>query len=187
MIDAWINQGSGWIIESVESQYINISAYRPISGSSYIDLPIELNHLRKGLIKIKNKNQKWFLWCHVRHINPSKDHPGKLKKVDKKIAERLDYSGIEFTGKEKDFHKIEIKNNICINLFNYENSLIFPIYISSQKFKDSMDLLLLINDDKSIMCILKILTDLCSIKRRIIIKNGSSKVVCSALVVKMYW
>ena len=24
-IDAWINKGSGWIIESIESQYINIS------------------------------------------------------------------------------------------------------------------------------------------------------------------
>ena len=42
-IDAWINKGSGWIIESNESQYNNISTYRPLVGSSYIDLPIELN------------------------------------------------------------------------------------------------------------------------------------------------
>ena len=76
MIDAWINSGSGLIIESTESQYINISVYRPLVGSSYIDLPIELKHPRKGLINIKNKDQKFFLWCHVRHINPSKDHPG---------------------------------------------------------------------------------------------------------------
>ena len=41
-IDAWINRGSGWIIELIESQYINISTYRPLVGSSYIDLPIEL-------------------------------------------------------------------------------------------------------------------------------------------------
>ena len=39
-IDAWINRGSGWIIELIESQYINISTYRPLVGSSYIDLPI---------------------------------------------------------------------------------------------------------------------------------------------------
>ena len=39
-IDAWINEGSGWIIESIESQYINTSAYQPLVGSSYIDLPI---------------------------------------------------------------------------------------------------------------------------------------------------
>ena len=78
MIDAWTNNGSAWIIESVESQYINISVCRPLVGSSYIDLPIELKHPRKGLINIKNKDQKCFLWCHVRHINPSKDHPGEI-------------------------------------------------------------------------------------------------------------
>ena len=42
MIDVSINNGSGWIIELIESQYINISTYRPLSGSFYIDLPIEI-------------------------------------------------------------------------------------------------------------------------------------------------
>ena len=83
MIDAWINEGSGWIVESTECQYINISTYRPLSGSSYIDLPIELKHPRKVLINIKNKYQKCFLWCHVRHTNPSKEHPGKIKQSTK--------------------------------------------------------------------------------------------------------
>ena len=31
MIDSWINNGSGWIIESTESHYINISTYRPLA------------------------------------------------------------------------------------------------------------------------------------------------------------
>ena len=51
--------------------------------------------------------------------------------------------------KEKDFDKIEIKNNICINVFDYENGLVFQTYVLSQKFEDSMDLLLLIDDNKS--------------------------------------
>ena len=80
MIDNWINNGSGWNVESTESQYINISTYKPSSGSSYIDLPVELRSPRKGLINIKNKDQKCFLWCHVRHINPSKEHPERIKK-----------------------------------------------------------------------------------------------------------
>ena len=49
----------------------------------------------------------------------------------------------------KDFNKIEVKYNICINVFGYENKLVFPICISDQKFEDSMDLLLLIDNDKS--------------------------------------
>ena len=36
MIDVWINNGSGWNVESIESQYINISTYRPLAGSSYM-------------------------------------------------------------------------------------------------------------------------------------------------------
>ena len=64
-IDAWINNGPGWIIESIESQYINVSTYKPLLGSSYIKLPTELDHPRIGLISIRNKDQKCFLWCHV--------------------------------------------------------------------------------------------------------------------------
>ena len=47
MIDAWINEGSGWVVESIESQYINISTYRPLLGSSYMGLPNGLKHQKK--------------------------------------------------------------------------------------------------------------------------------------------
>ena len=50
---------------------------------------------------------------------------------------------------EKDFKKIEVQNKICINVFCYENKLVFPVYISDQTFKSSIDLLLLIDDDQS--------------------------------------
>ena len=59
-IDAWVNKGSGCIVESIESQYINILTYKPVVRSSYIDLPIELSNPRKGLINIKNNDQKCF-------------------------------------------------------------------------------------------------------------------------------
>ena len=41
------------------------------------------------------------------------------------IKNKID--GIEFPVHEKDFNKIEAKNNICINVFGYENGLVFPI------------------------------------------------------------
>ena len=46
-IDNWINEGSGWIFEFIESQYINASTYRPLSESSYIKLPVELKVQKK--------------------------------------------------------------------------------------------------------------------------------------------
>ena len=38
-IDNWINEESGWVIESVEAKYVNISVFSPLSGSTYIELP----------------------------------------------------------------------------------------------------------------------------------------------------
>ena len=103
---------------------MNISTYRPLSGSFHMDFPVELRSPRNGLINIKNKDQICFLWCHVRHLNPSKEHPKRLKTTDQKIAKKLDSDGIEFPLQEKDFNTIEVKNR-----------LVFPIYIPDQKFK----------------------------------------------------
>ena len=161
-IDNWINEGSGWIVEFIESQYINILTNRPLSGSSYIKLPVELRNSKKGLINIQNDDQKSFLWCHMRRINPVKVHPERITKEGKKLVKKLDYNDVDFPVREKDFSKIETKNNICINVFCYENRLTFPIYVSSQKFENSMDLLHIIDSDKShYVYISKTLTDLC--------------------------
>ena len=48
MIAQWISEGSGWTVESVDNHYLNIVQYQPIKGSSYIKLPQELRHHRKG-------------------------------------------------------------------------------------------------------------------------------------------
>ena len=109
-------------------------------------------------------------------------HPERIKKIDKKIACNLhNYDEIEFPVEEKDFKKIGVQNNICINVFGYENELVFPIYVFDQKFGNSVDLLLLINDDKSHYVYI-----LCFIKQKIKIKNGFVEVVYNALVVKMF-
>ena len=100
-IDNWINEGSGWIVELIESQYINISTYRPLSGSSYIKLPVELKIPKKGLINIKNDDQKCFLWCHVWHINPVKIHPERITRDDKELSNNLDNDEVGFPVQEK--------------------------------------------------------------------------------------
>ena len=75
-------------------------------------------------------------------------------------------------------------NNVCINVFAHENKLAFRIYVSGQSFKDSMDLLLLKNDNNSHYSTSKILTDLCFTKQKMETKNGFVEVVYSVLVEK---
>ena len=95
-------------------------------------------------------------------------------------------SGIEFPISKNDYCKIEKQNKICINVFCYENRIVYPLYISGKTFSDCMDLLLLFDENKSHTCILKILTDLCLMKRRIKRKSAFVGVLCSVLVVKIF-
>ena len=52
-INNCINEGSGWIVEFIEFQYINISGYRPLSGSSYIKLSVESKSPKKEQLTSK--------------------------------------------------------------------------------------------------------------------------------------
>ena len=56
VIDKWVSEGSGWVIDRIDSHYIKVTSYRPLNGSSYIELPTELKNPAKGLINIKNKD-----------------------------------------------------------------------------------------------------------------------------------
>ena len=47
-IERWVNEVSGWIIKKIHSQYINISTFRPLSGSFYTKLPADLKNPKSG-------------------------------------------------------------------------------------------------------------------------------------------
>ena len=81
-IDKWVSEGSGWVIDSINKHHINVTTYKPLHGSSYIELPIELKNSAKGLINRKNKEDECFRWCHIRHLNPQKKDPQRIKKED---------------------------------------------------------------------------------------------------------
>ena len=69
--------------------------------------------------------------------------------------------------------------------FVMKNGLVFPIYYSDQKFEDSMDLLFLIDDDKSHYMYIKDFNRFMSFtKQRIKAKYTFVGVTYSALVVK---
>ena len=86
--------------------------------------------------------------------------------------------------RERDFSKIETKNNICIDVYCYKNKLTFPICISDLKFGNSVGLLQIFDGDKSFTS--KVLTDLCFTKKRIKTKNTVARVAYSVLLVKIY-
>ena len=57
-IDNWTIEGSGWIVKLIMSQYINISTYRPLLGTSFIKLPAEIRSPKKRANQHQKKKKK---------------------------------------------------------------------------------------------------------------------------------
>ena len=155
VIDKWVSESSGWVIDRIGSNYINVTLYKPLNGSSYMELPTELRNPKKGLINIKNKDDECFRWCQFRHLNPQTEHPERIKKEDKKMINELNYDGINFPLSQKHYNKVEKQNSIRINVFGYEDGQPFPIHISKKTFEDQMNLLLITKDEKKHYVLIK--------------------------------
>ena len=80
---------------------MNISVYSPLIGNTYIELPDGLKNSMKGMINIKNNDNKCFLWCHITHLNLVKKHPERITKENKKMINDLDYEGMKFPVSKK--------------------------------------------------------------------------------------
>ena len=117
-----LGRGSGWIIDSVIDLTISISNDNLLNGCSYIELPKELNHPRKGLINIQNiDDNECFKWCLVRYLNLADCKSARITQADKDLVKKLDSKDIKLPAKVSDIYKIEKKrNSISISVFSYE-------------------------------------------------------------------
>ena len=149
LIARWISEGSGWLFELVLSHNINIVSYFPLRGTSYIKLPVELRNPMKGLVNPKNKDNKCFLWCHNRHLNPIKGNPERITKADRESVKRLDYTGVSFPVTLSDIDRIEEQNKININVFGWDLKA-YPIRISEANYTDHMELLWITKEEADV-------------------------------------
>ena len=130
-----LGKGSGWTIDSVTDHTISISKYNPLAGSSYIKLPEELDHPRKGLINIQNiDDNECSKWSLVRYLNPADHSPARITKADKEFAKKLDFKDINFQSKLETFAKLKKKkkNSIDTSVLGYENKEKQTIYVSKK-------------------------------------------------------
>ena len=186
-LENWISHGSGWIVEEIINQYLNFSTYLPLSVSAYIKLPDELNHPMKGLINIKNNDNKCFLWCHVRHLNCDGSKLSRIIKKDRMIAESLNCSEVDFSVSKKDYNKSSVMNGMNINAFCYEDGVMFPVYLPNQSFNDTLDLLLISNGVTSHYVYIKEFNRLMFSKNKCKNKKWFCMSFLQCLVVKKCW
>ena len=155
-------EGSGHVFLEVENLTLHTDIWDPIKASSYIDLPAELKN-KKALINMKNEDNKCFLWCVLRALNPSKDkHPSRIDKDLKSKENTLNMEGIEYpVNIKEDIKRFEKQNpDISISILGYsKDEKIYPLRRSKHAMKNKRKyniVLLLIKDgDNSHYCYVK--------------------------------
>ena len=80
----------------------------------------------------------------MRFLNPQNED-SQRKNSDKAFIQNLEYNGIKFPVTIKQITKIDIN----INVLGYEEKQEYPIYVSKEKYKDHMNLLLIIENEKN--------------------------------------
>ena len=78
--------GSGWIFYKIIKLELHTVSYRPLRGNTWVPLPKELAD-KKAIINMKNKDNKCFLHCVGRALNPTNNHP---ERIDKELMEKED-------------------------------------------------------------------------------------------------
>ncbi|CAG8646728.1 10697_t:CDS:1, partial [Diversispora eburnea] len=162
-------QESGWSFVRAEEVFLEISAFRPLRGSSYLPLHETLNKPQLGLINPQNFNDnECFRDCvsiHHARIDAlnTGQKPTHLERISKirRYGNIANFSGINFPATLHDIDKFEENNpNYAINIFRpvYKEAFgkiivdIDPLHISERNYQvDNMiDLLYLTEGEENL-------------------------------------
>ena len=93
MLEKWMQRGSGWVVDQVETLWLDIARYQPLRGGSYIPLPPAVRN-KKVVVNIKNKDNHCFWWNIVAAKYPVDIHPERPSKYPTKAIEEFNCNGI---------------------------------------------------------------------------------------------
>ena len=126
-------------------------SYIPLRGETWIVLPKELAN-KNAIINIQNKDNKCFLWCVLRALNPREKDS---QRIDKKLKEKentLNMDGIEYPVSLKDIDKFEKQNpTISITVFGYkEKGKVFPLRVSEYVYTREVNIVLMLKEKNGV-------------------------------------
>ena len=154
-LEEYENNGSAWYFDEVIQLEIHTVEYNPAHGSSYIPLPDWIKN-KKAIVNIKNKDDKCFLWCILRHLHPRDRDEVRLTDL-KQYEFSLNTQGISFPVNLKDITKFEKLNPSLpgINVFSVDKRVFYPLRMAEKDCLNTIDLFLYENEGVSHYTLIK--------------------------------
>lgn len=142
-IELFESGGSGWVVSNVAYADIHIARYRPLRGSTYMPLPDSLAR-KKAIINPKNNDAYCFAYCILASRFPPAYHAERVS-LYKCYLQTLNLDSFTFPMTLSQIPLFETVNNVSINVYGYEASTIYPLFITNNdaEQRDHVNLLLL--------------------------------------------
>ena len=143
-------EGSGWVLESIINITLHTAEWNPLNAGSYMELPANLKN-KKAIINMKNQDDKCFLWCVLRALNPVAKNK---ERVDKDLISKQDtlkMKGIKYPVSFRDIDRFESLNpNISITVLGYnQDERVYPLKVSKYTGCEHDITLMLIKDEEN--------------------------------------
>ena len=108
-IESWSEKGSGWVVDRIETGYVNVARYQPLRGGTYLDLAQKLKN-KKVIINVK--------WALRAALFPVPEGKKSNRPSYYPVNNGINYAGIDFPTPVKQIDKLEAQNkNLAINVF----------------------------------------------------------------------
>ena len=168
--------GSGWRLYSITQLELHSVNYNRLRGETWVLLPKELSN-KKTIINVQNKDNKCFLRCVLRALNPKSNHPERIDKELMRKEITLNMEGICYPLSLKDLNKFEKQNaSISITVYGYEGKSVYPLRNSNNMDREhKIRLVLIEKDGVKHYCLVKNLSRLLSSQ---VSKQNGKKYFC---------
>ena len=170
-------EGTGWKLHSIIRLELQTVDWVPLRGSSYIILPKFIKD-KKAVINMKNEDNKCFLWCILRALNPVEKNKERIDNKLKSKVDTVNMKGIKYPVSQQDINKFEsLNSNISISVLGYnEKDKVYPLRVSKCTDREYDIVLMLIKNGKnSHYCLVNNLSALLGKQTS---KNGCTRSFC---------
>lgn len=136
-------RGSGWSFSSLKSAIVFVAAFKPPTGSSYVELPEWLAN-KKAVVNVQNVDNECFAWAITSALFPVDKHAQRVSKYVE-ARKNLDWSGVSFPMAVDKIGKWEAVNNISVNVYGVEEKHAVLMRATKEKRERHVNLLLFEN------------------------------------------